>query len=470
MLAILKLRRLAMIILALRRVSPLILPGFRWYSGISFLSLTLLGCRPAQPPTPATSPKLTLEQVKAQISQSPVFAQNFTGFALYDPDENKMLIEHHAAKYFIAASNTKIFTFYAGLKMLPDSLPALKYIVQRDSLFFWGTGDPTFLHPDLANDRTWQFLRGRKEKLFFSAANFAADAFGLGWSWDDYNYYYAAERAPLPIYGNTVRFRGEAGATTVRVQPRYFRSAVKTSFTANPAGDVVARELMQNQFTFYPRFSQRDFIIDTPFKQSPELLVKLLSDTLHRPVRLLNRRLPVQARTLYATPADSLYRRMMQESDNMFAEHLLFLCAATRFDTLQTARIIDHVINTYLLDLPDRPIWVDGSGLSRFNLMTPRSLTALWQKIYREVPRERLFSLLAGGGQTGTFKNLYPSATPFVFGKSGTLSNTFNQSGFLATRSGKTYIFAFMNNNYTRPTAEIRREVTRIITDIHLNF
>ncbi|CAA9217470.1 MAG: D-alanyl-D-alanine carboxypeptidase [uncultured Adhaeribacter sp.] len=453
--------------------SYLILFSSRWYLFGCLLTLPFAACRTTEPVAASLPPgpaKLTLEDIKQQVTQSVVFKQNFTGFALYDLAENKLLIEHNADKYFIPASNTKIFTFYAGLKILGDSLPALRYTSQHDSLVFWGTGDPTFLHPDQKNDRVWQFLRTRKEKLFFSAANFATEPWGPGWSWDDYNYYYAAERSPLPVYGNVVRFAGKPNVPTVRVQPRYFAQQWMSSKESNLAGDIVVREAAQNRFKVFPGYIKEDFAEDVPFKQSPELLVKLLTDTLHRPVKLLPRRLPKTARTLYSLPADSLYQRMMQESDNTFAEHLLLLCAATVFDSLNTELIIDHVKKTYLADLPDPPVWVDGSGLSRFNLFTPRTLVALWQKIYQEVPRDRLFALLAAGGKTGTLKNMYKTEKPFVFGKSGYLSNNLNQSGYLVTQSGRTYIFAFMNNNFTQPTASMRQEMARIITQIHLNF
>ena len=146
------------------------------------------------------------------------------------------------------------------------------------------------------------------------------------------------------------------------------------------------------------------------------------------------------------------------------------ICSATLFDSLNTDLIIDHITKTYLLDLPDKPAWVDGSGLSRFNLFTPRSIIALWQKIYQVVPRERLFSLLTIGGKTGTLRRIYKADIPFVFGKTGSLSNHLNQSGFLVTQSGKTYIFVFMNNNFVKPSAEIRQEMERIVTQIHQNF
>lgn len=121
--------------------------------------------------------------------------------------------------------------------------------------------------------------------------------------------------------------------------------------------------------------------------------------------------------------------------------------------------------------LPDKPVWVDGSGLSRQNLFTPRSMVRLCEKIYDEIGnQDRLFDLLPQGGKTGTLKNLYKAEKPYVFAKTGSLSNNHNLTGFLITGSGKKLIFSFMNNNYTRPTADIRSEMESIITFIHQNY
>src|SRR4051812_21906913 len=64
-----------------------------------------------------------------------------TGFLLFDPSTKKELFSFNADKYFTPASNTKIFTFYAALKILDDSIPALRFTTNNDSLIFWGTGD-----------------------------------------------------------------------------------------------------------------------------------------------------------------------------------------------------------------------------------------------------------------------------------------------------------------------------------------
>ena len=75
------------------------------------------------------------------------FDNQFTGFIVYNPRTKDTIFNHNANRYFVPASNTKIFTLFTGLQYLPDHVPALKYAVHQDTLIIRGTGDPSFLHP-----------------------------------------------------------------------------------------------------------------------------------------------------------------------------------------------------------------------------------------------------------------------------------------------------------------------------------
>jgi D-alanyl-D-alanine carboxypeptidase/D-alanyl-D-alanine-endopeptidase (penicillin-binding protein 4) len=141
-------------------------------------------------------------------------------------------------------------------------------------------------------------------------------------------------------------------------------------------------------------------------------------------------------------------------------------------EELNTAKVIDYVNKNYLSSLPDKPRWVDGSGLSRGDLFTPRDMIRLLELIYDEVNnKEKLFDMLPAGGKSGTLKNAYPKTdSPFVFGKTGSLSNNHNQSGYVVTKKGRVLLFSFMNNSFVLPTADVRKEMVRIMTYIHDNF
>ncbi|WP_337043058.1 D-alanyl-D-alanine carboxypeptidase/D-alanyl-D-alanine-endopeptidase [Emticicia sp. 17c] len=401
------------------------------------------------------------------IDTSAVFAHNFTGMAIYDVAQKKTLFERNADRYFTPASNTKLFTFYACLKTLGDSIPALRYTIKNDTLTFWGTGDPTFFHPDLKNTRTFDFLKSHKASkyFYFSDGNFGNQPMGDGWAWDDYNDYYSAEMAALPMYGNVVRVKVAQG--NLITQPVIFEN----SFYKKDEGSNVVRIPADNVFLLPKALLQKNsYQQDVPFKTSTGLTQQLLIDTLRKNVSLLHVPVAKEAKTLYSMPSEDVYRLMMQESDNMLAEHLLLLCGATLKDSLSSAFTIKTITEKYLQDLPDKPKWVDGSGLSRYNLFTPRSIVKLLEKISAELPAQKLYSVLPVGGQSGTLKNGYKNTEkPFIFAKTGSLGGVYNLSGYLVTKKGKTLIVSFMNNNFNQSTTSIRKEVEKILTWIYEN-
>ena len=401
------------------------------------------------------------------IDTSTVLSQSVTGMALYDLGEKKMIFERNTNRYFTPASNTKLLTFYACLKTLGDSIPALRYEVKSDSLIFWGTGDPTFFHPDLISTKTFDFLKSykRTKRFYFSDGNFTNQYFGDGWSWDDYNSYNATELSPLPIYGNIVRVKVENGA--LKPQPSIFDN----SFYMKKEGYEIIRTVADNQFLYPKSILQKpDYQQDIPYKTSTGLTQQLLIDTLRRNVNLLKVPVSENAKTIYSTPTEEIYRKMMQESDNMLAEQLLLLCGATLKDSLNSSFAIKSTIEKHLKDLPDAPKWVDGSGLSRYNLLTPRSIIKLLEKIHAEIPEEKLFSIMAIGGKTGTVRNMFKATSdeekPYIFAKSGTLSGVYNLSGYLITKKGKTILFSLMNNNFNKPASVVRKEVEKILQQV----
>lgn len=430
---------------------------------IMLLAAFTFSCKTVQP-AQTTTPVNLISQL---IDTSSVLSQSFTGLILYDVEKKQTVFERNANRYFTPASNTKLYTFYACLKTLGDSIPALRYVTQGDSLIFWGTGDPTFMHPDFLNasTRVLDFFKANSsKKLFFSSDNFTNDAYGAGWQWDDYNDYYQPELSPFPLFGNIVRVTVKEGK--MAIYPPFFKDSFHLSAKN---GNAIIRNIEGNQFNMPLSIRQKTtYEQDIPLRTSLALMQKMLSDTLKTAVGLLKIAMPKNAQTLYSMPAEPVYRQMMQVSDNMLAEHLLFLVGSSVKDTINSSLSIDYIKKTYLNDLPDAPKWEDGSGLSRYNLFTPRTTIKLLQKLYTERPQEKLFSMLPTGG-VGTLGNMYKGDKPFIFAKSGSLSGVYNLSGYLLTKQGKLMLFSFMNNNFTQPTSKVRKEVERILTWVHLN-
>lgn len=426
------------------------------------ISISFVACAPN---------KIIAKKVGKEFKNSAIISKYHVGFALYDMEKKEMIYQKEADKYFTPASNTKLFTFYAGLKMVPDSIPSLRYVERGDSLIFWGTGDPSFLHTHLKGTKAFDLLKKSTKKLFYAPGRYTGDFYGNGWQWDDYNEYYQAEINDLPLFDNMVLISAKT-AGTMEVLPRNFITCFVKDSTSTAKNFKVTRDFNSNKFSYNTAVIPLKYGQQVPYRVSAPNTINLLVDTLNKYIDIIDMKMPADAKTIYNVKSDSLFKHMMLPSDNFMAEQLLLVYANKLGPELNTAKVIDYITTNYLSALPDKPRWVDGSGLSRGNLFTPRDMVKLLELIYAEVNnKEKLFDMLPAGGKSGTLRNAYPKTdTPFVYGKTGSLSNNHNQSGYVITKKGKTFIFSFMNNSFVLPTADVRKEMVRMMTFIHDNF
>ncbi|VAW12916.1 D-alanyl-D-alanine carboxypeptidase [hydrothermal vent metagenome] len=399
--------------------------------------------------TGCASPKKRIQKSTKNILSSKSFQNQFTGFLVIDPKTKDTLLNIHGEKYFTPASNTKIFTLFTALKLLPDSIPALKYTVQKDTLYIEGTGDPTLLHTYFNSQKTIGFLKQHRHIALY-LNNFTMKKYGPGWAWEDYQYYYQPERNGFPLFGNVVTIND---LDSIAVIPSYFKSKViSLDYSKN-------RELGANTFYFPP--SRKD-TVEIPFKTDSTLTRTLLEGVLGKKIRVVQKMPESEKKIRYSVPSDSVYKRMMHESDNFLAEQLLILASSTLSDTLDGSIAQDHILKNELADLRQSPRWVDGSGLSRYNLFTPESIVHVLYSMYLDVSRKRLFELFPAGGASDEFT----SETPYMYAKTGSLGNNYCLSGYLQTKSGKTLIFSFMNNHFRQPSSEVKRRMQLIFERI----
>lgn len=417
-------------------------------------------------PLQAQNEEVNWQKLEEMVRQSPAFNLGFTGFSLYDPDEKKWLCGVHETKFFTPASNTKIFTFLTAVQVLGDSLPLAHFLVLGDTLLFWGTGNPAWLYAELpVEDPLTPLLKAWPGPLFYTGFTFQTDRFGPGWAWGDYPYSYQVERTPMPYNGNLVAFTREAEG--VKVHPRIFKDSILTFQPFREDAPELERAEFSNIFRIRePAPAELSDVV--PFHYSDKILAEMLSDTLGKTVRVWQGPLPAaisKAQTLFIPMPDTLYRRLMQDSDNFIAEQLLLVCSDRLFGIQDADLMLEYAKTKLMPGGPDEIYWNDGSGLSRYNLFTPRSVVFALEKLNRLVPAERLFTIFPAGGISGTIRDWYagPDKKPFVFAKTGTLRNKHCLSGYLVAQSGKTYLFSFMHNNFTGSSAPIKKGMNTVL-------
>jgi len=434
-----------------------------------FAILFLLSFGTYGQPKQTTKPAKSL---KSLIEESSVFSKNITGFVLFDAQDRRMLYNKNGETYFTPASNTKLFSVYTAWKVMADSIPALYYTMQGDSLIFWGSGNPIFLHPDFRQDSiVFNFLKNHIGPLFFANSNFKDERFGSGWAWDDYSDYYQAEKSSFPIYGNTVLVRKTGSG--FEVFPKFFQQRLEYNKDLPDERAIVKRQEYRNIIEYNGAAGRaRTLERQIPFQSTPEMVALLLGDTLGKEVKLMpeSYRLPQKFNTLRIQASPALYRRTLQESDNFLAEQLLLMCSGQVFGTMNTAKMIDYAKKNFFGVLPQELFWADGSGLSRYNLVTPGAVAQTLYQLYRDVPAERLFNMMPAGGVSGTIKSWYAGdKEPYVFAKTGTLRHVHCLSGYVCAKSGKTLIFSFMHNNMSVPADEVRKEMEKVLAWVYEN-
>lgn len=401
---------------------------------------------------------------ETELLNSAALKQAHTGICIYEPATGKYWYRYQDDRYFTPASNVKVFTLYTGLRYLGDSLPGLRYLNTDSVLYVKGTADPSFLHPDYTYQPAFQLLQLTAKKIKIVPVVNQNKRFGPGWAWNDYQDYYQPELNEWPVYGNVARVRHHGDSNIVTP------STSKFSYKTDDTLKELLTERDEHSNVFYVTYNSKDKSVqdaEVPFiTGTPQDLAVRLGDTLHKTISITTDN-KTGYTILNSIPADSLFSPMMHRSDNFFAEQTLMMCSARLWDTISSSRMIDYMRSTYLAQLPDTPHWVDGSGLSRYNLFTPRDFVYVLNEMYKTYDTGRLYNIFATGGK-GTLKNYYKQQ--FVHAKTGTLSGCVALSGYLVTRKKKTLVFSVLVNNHNNSASNVRRTVESFLTQIYEQY
>ncbi len=402
--------------------------------------------------------------VRSTFDREENFGRDFTGFHLADPLTGEVLFSQEADKLYTPASNTKLLTTATCLAWLPnDSLPVLSYRYDGDTLRLWGLA-----YPDLAanskayNERIRRLLRAHPGELAVSLHAYAQlPRFGSGWMWDDYNSDYMRERSGLPVYGNALWTVRQTGTWTSK--PSFL--VVRDSGVL-PKG-VLSRAENSNRFEASAKTASGDTLVG-PLFGAQQLVAQLLEDWLGRTVRYHAEPLPEdwRSRVWNGEPRDSLIRAMMLPSDNFLAEQLLLSAGLVAHGLTDGDVIRERAASEVLGLAPPNLYWADGSGLSHYNMVTPKSIVELLTNLYTTYPWAQLERLLVKGGVEGTIANNYADEAgrgPYIYGKTGTLRHNHCLSGFVRATSGRMLAFSFMHNHFSGSSAEYKASMERVL-------
>lgn len=210
------------------------------YSYFFFILFTAsAGCSPS---------KQIARQASALLMNDSAIISGHTGISIYEPATGKFWYNHNATKYFTPASNTKLFTLYAGMKYLGDSLLSATIEEDKGTMNIFPNGDPAFLNPEFIYQPLLSLLKQTNKKIIITDTAWKENALGRGWAWDDYNDDHMTERSPMPVFGNIVTVRGTPLKNNI--QPPFFTSRFTWDSSRNRNEHIssVTRERSENLF------------------------------------------------------------------------------------------------------------------------------------------------------------------------------------------------------------------------------
>ena len=406
--------------------------------------------------------KISSRKIERILDDHPALSQAHVAIAVQPIEDKKLIAQRNAAHYMTPASNVKLLTFLAAVEKF-QRLPKGYY--HRDSLgqtHFKSSGYPLLFHPKYPDAQLVDWFNKQKEIVYHPAPT-KLTPLGPGWSWDDFSYYYSAARSPLPLYGNVAALYPKKIKDTVFYKSRMLPMVLDTLTTK-----AFLRDENRNHFRVNPNLVKPMDTLYRPFIPNDSLTLELLEKGLEIRVTKAQQPLPnSQWDTLWTLDSTPLYKALLHQSDNLIAESLLLMVGQQANDTLASAQTISRLQEQWSPWLPDPLEWVDGSGVSRYNMVTPRSLLAVLQRIYMVIGLEGIQEYFPLGGSQGTLSAYSLPDGMLVYAKTGTLRHNHNLSGYFQSQRGRWYTFSIMVNHYTAPTKTIRKGISALLAGLY---
>jgi D-alanyl-D-alanine carboxypeptidase/D-alanyl-D-alanine-endopeptidase (penicillin-binding protein 4) len=440
------------------------------------------------------------EKLKADIDiilKDPLFVPSHVSMKIVSVRTGESLYEHDSKFLMNPASNVKLFTSAAAIGILGNNY-RLKTSVYADSitqngtvignLYLKGFGDP-LLSTDDIDSLAWQIARKRITRItggvvadnsYFDDRNW-----GLGWTWDD-------EPDPdAPFISALTVNNGCASVTAFSDSAKVFLSiAPVTSFIRGVNAANVARDSIRKPFKLRRPVQDKPNVIiaegdlDTFASIEQKLSIRrpdlyaaqLFSEALQRRTIIVQDEissgtihLSSREITSFAHTLDTVVTAMNKTSDNLSAENLLKICGATRYGVPGTAKTGCYAVNSFLSSLGiDTTLCnlVDGSGVSRYNLVSADIIVQLLTAMYRWNSYYALFfTSLPVAGVDGTLSSRMTSttsATGNIFAKTGTLNGVSCLSGYAKTKDGELLAFSMMMQNFLSSSNDYRQVQDKI--------
>ena len=387
--------------------------------------------------------QISSKRINRWVAKNEILKNSVVSIAVKELDKNKKINGININTFMTPASNLKILTVLGSI-YVGDTIPIIKYNFSNDTLKISPTGFPLLAHPKYQNKELEKFVNSLNH-IEYHLSNTDLIKYGPAWAWDDLSYYFQAERSPMPIFGNVVKIIKKENGDLIST-PNNF----KINLDYNQK-EKINRAIDENVFSVNPSLIKLEDTIYHPFISSNKVIVDLLHNSLKTSVSLSNNKLDIY-QVLNSVNVDEIYSIILKKSDNLISESLAANISFRVNDTISVKKGIDIIKNSFKNNISKQMNLFDGSGLSRYNLITTEALIISLEKIYQMVGIERIKKIFPNNFIIDNYED-------FVWGKTGTLKNNYNYSGYIFNDNGRQYVFSIMINHFTEDIANIKNAI-----------
>lgn len=450
-----------------------------------------------------------------------------TGRDVFAVNENKLYMPASNMKgYTFATALARLgpdFRFRTSLyaNAAPDALGLV-----RGDVILYGRGDPTFAATlnggdyyktinEFAAKVAAKGLRRVEGDLIGDESYFDGPALGFGWEWDDLQAYYAAPVSALTINDNAVDVFVKPGPmpgmpALVYTGPVLPVLNVQNRVTTGAAGtprDINVHRLLGSNVVEVtgsaPLDDKKETAEDSVSLNDPALaFATMMREALaRRGVIVTGRTRAMDAKARQNAPLDTtklvevgfwespplaqVAAYALKPSQNLYTELTLRAlgkhalanappsppapdAAAPAAPKLNALEAGVAAVEQFLVEAgvpPKTIVMMDGSGLSRHNLITANATAQLYEYMSKHRYAKEFYDALPIGGVDGTLRARFRGtpAEKNVHAKTGTINQVAALSGYVSSAAGERFVFSILVNNYPGDSAQRRRAIDDIV-------
>jgi serine-type D-Ala-D-Ala carboxypeptidase/endopeptidase (penicillin-binding protein 4) len=458
---------------------------------------------PASRPAPSgTFPRVgtnALRRALDSVANSPEFSNGHWG-VLVVTTSGDTLYSHNSGKLFMPASNQKLLTGAVALAQLgPDYRYRTVFVahgviangVLEADLGVIGRGDPSVsdhmrgdaMLPlrEVADSIAARGVRRIRGKLLAEGNAFPEPVLGFGWSWDDLEWDYSAPTDELLFnegFSTVVVRAGRAPGDSVQIETRPtrtwprvrasvttvapFPAPIDSTSTVPRPRVVVGKDTLTGDVIVAGTIAAGDSAVETVTHRDPDgaYIAALREALIDKGIAIGDEVMPAAVRgdtiaLIISPPLSEILPAFLKPSQNQIGE-MLFKTLGFERGAAGTADAARHVVEAQLQAWGARDdgyVIRDGSGLSRYDYVSPETIVHVLDAMRRNQNFPVFFQSLPIAGVDGTIQNRM-RGTPAennVHAKTGSVAQARSLSGYVRALDGDTLMFSILANNWSVP-------------------